>query len=143
MQRLPRDPLVAAEVERRGEPRQSPAPRLVVRAFPIRNPEQFLRQHSADACAPLGSQRARFSEQGLLNRYRDVLLHEDYAISLHVKYVKLGFFRFGLELPFRWLSGVCAVGVDVVRGTDSAHFKAVHEMVEHPRHFHGHHVRLF
>jgi hypothetical protein len=75
MQRLPRDSLLAAEVERRGEARQRPAPGTVVLAFPIRDPEQFLRQHSADARAPLGSQGACFPEQGLLNRYRDVLLH--------------------------------------------------------------------
>jgi hypothetical protein len=60
MQRLPRDSFMAAEVERRGEPSQRPAPRLVVRAFPIRNPEQFLRQHCADARAPLAASARAF-----------------------------------------------------------------------------------
>jgi hypothetical protein len=81
MQRLPWDSLAAVEVERRREPRQRPAPRLAVLALPIRNPEQFLRQHRANARSPLSSQCACFPEQGLLKRYRDVLLH-DAALSV-------------------------------------------------------------
>lgn len=76
MQRLPRDSLAAPEVEWRGEPRQRPSHRLAVLTFPIRVPEQFLRQQSANARPTLGSQRARFSEQGFLDRYRDALPHD-------------------------------------------------------------------
>src|SRR5579863_794443 len=52
MQCLPLGSLAAADVEwGGGEPCERPSPRLVVLAFPIRDRNQFLRQHSANARA--------------------------------------------------------------------------------------------
>jgi len=87
MKRLPGETLPATEVEWGRESRQRPPPRQFVLALPIRDPEQFLRQHRADAGTTLCCQRARFPEQGLLNRNRDVLLHDAAPTSLHAKYV--------------------------------------------------------